>query len=263
MGKQVDNLLALERQQLIMKELKKHRIVRSNDLAELADVSIVTIRSDLKELAEAGRCKIIRGGATYNQIQLVEPELDIHIRQAVNTDAKRRIGKYAAGLIQSGQTVLIDAGTTTIEMIQYISPEIHDLRIVTPALNIALAANDLHNVEVYLTGGHIRQSTLSLVGDEAVASLSKFNAHLAFIASGGFTIEHGVTTSHLDDRIVKQTMISRATQNILLTDSSKLGNVLSLTIAQLSDFDMMITDSAIDPAYVSQLQDLGIEIILV
>jgi DeoR family transcriptional regulator, fructose operon transcriptional repressor len=253
-------LLAVERQRIIRSILDREGVVRNAELRELLNVSLVTIRSDLRELEAAGECEIIWGGAVSRRPS-PEHEMLLDERSKLNPEAKRRIGEYAASLIEVGQTVILDAGTTTVEVIHHLSHEIDYLRIVTPALNVAAAAGYFPNIELVMTGGVLRNLTRSLIGPQVIRTLEMFNADLVFLATGGFSLREGVTTSNILEVEVKRTMVQRGKRVILLADSSKYGNVLSLTVTPLENIHLLVTDSGLAESEVQAITACGVEVV--
>jgi len=261
---QEDNsLLAFERQRRIQQMLEREGVVRTAELKQILQVSAVTIRADLRELESAGICQMIWGGAVYIKPLVNKDTTTLAERSILNPEAKRRIGMRAAQLLEVGQTVILDAGTTTIELIRSLSHELDYLRVVTPALNVAAAATQFPQVELVVTGGILRNLTHALIGPQVIESLNRFNADWAFIASGGYSPEHGVTTGNILEVEVKQTIIKRAARVVLLADSTKCGTVLSLNVAPMSDIDMLISDTDLSDEYVEAFTQQGVEVIRV
>lgn len=257
------NLLAVERQRIIREILGREGVVRNAELKQLLQVSAVTIRSDLRELENAGICQIIWGGAVYVQPLVIQETHDIAARSNINHEVKQRIGARAAQLIEVGQTLIVDAGTTTVELVRHLSRDLDYLRIVTPALNIADAATQFPQVELVMTGGILRNLTHSLIGPQVMRSLEMFNADWAFIASGGYSPQHGVTTGNMLEVEVKRTMIQQAGRVALLADSSKYGTVMSLNVAPMKDIDVLITDTGLADSHVETLTQFGVEVLRV
>ncbi len=256
-------LLAVERQKIIRDILEREGVVRNAELKQILQVSTVTIRADLRELESAGICEVIWGGAVYRQ-PIVEAEpLLLTRRSKLNLDAKQRIGARAAQLIENGQTIIVDAGSTTVELVRHLPQDLEYLRIVTQALNIAAAAVQFPQIELVMTGGVLRNLTFSLIGPQAIRSLEMFNADWTFLASGGFTIESGVTTSNILEAELKKTMIARAQRVALIADHTKFGIALSLTIAPLTEIDVLITDNELSDSAARQIESSGVEVIRV
>ncbi len=256
-------LLAVERQKIIRETLEREGVVRNAELKQILHVSTVTIRADLRELENAGICEIIWGGAVYKQPVVEAEPLLLTKRSKLNIDAKQRIGARAAQLIESGQTIIVDAGSTTVELVRHLPHDLEYLRIVTQALNIAAAAVQFPQVELVMTGGVLRNLTFSLIGPQVMRSLEMFNADWLFLASGGFTLERGITTSNILEAELKKTMIERAQRVALIADHTKFGNALSLTVTPLSGINVLITDSGLSDEDARQIESAGVEVIRV
>ncbi len=256
-----NTLLAVERHQIIREILEREGVVRNAELKQILQVSTVTIRADLRELESAGICEIIWGGAVFKRPVTEAEPLLLTKRSKLNQEEKRRIGARAAQLIEAGQTIFVDAGSTTVELVRHLPPDLDYLRIVTPALNIAAAAVQFPQVELVMTGGVLRNLTYSLIGPQVMRSLEMFNADWAFIATGGYTVDHGVTTSNILEMEVKKTMTERAQRIALLADHTKFGNALSLTVATLDQINVLVTDTGLNEQQAQQITAHGIEVI--
>ncbi len=255
-----DNLLlAVERQRRISGILQREGAVRTAELTRLLNVSAVTVRSDLSELQKTGECEIIWGGAVSKRPPADQLSL-LHPRTSLNRDSKRRIGKKAAEFIEVGQTVFIDAGSTTVEIVNNLPRNLEFLRVVTPALNVAVAATHYPFVELAMPGGVLRNLTRSLIGAQTLRSLEMFNADLAFIASAGFSVESGVTTGNILEVEVKRTMVQQSKRVILTADGSKYGHCLSLNVAPITEIDALISDQQLGDADVAELRAVGVDV---
>lgn len=251
--------LAAERQRIILSILEREGVVRTAELKQLLNVSQVTIRNDLRELEQAGECELVWGGAITKK-PVYEREMLVEQRSKLNPEAKKRIGEYAASLIENGQTIIVDAGTTTVELIHSLPRDLEYLRIVTPALNIAMAASYFPNYETIMTGGILRTLTRSLIGTQVLLALESFNADWVFLASGGFSIQNGVTTGNILEVDVKRTMAERAEKVVLLADSSKYGVKMSLNVIPLTRLSLLITDTSLLEADAEQIRALGVDL---
>ncbi len=253
--------LAVERQRMILDLLERQGVVRNTDLNRLLNVSLVTIRADLRELQNQGALEIVHGGAVARRPEDYELLLDERTRQ--NADKKRRIGAYAAQMVHSEQTIIVDAGSTTIELINWLPPDLDDLKIVTHGLNIAVAAARLPYVEVVVPGGIVRPLTLAIVGPQVLGFLEMINADCVFLATNGFSPEYGITTANMLEVEVKRMIVQRAERVVLLADSSKFGKRQSLTVIPIDRVDTVITDNDLSDASANRLVALGIEVIRV
>lgn len=263
MNGEESSLLAIERQHIIQEILEREGVVRNAELKQILQVSLVTIRSDLRELEHEGICQVVWGGAVYVKPMAHADLPDLIARANVNREAKQRIGARGARLVEVGQTIIVDAGTTTVELVRSLSHELEYLRIVTPALNIAAAATQFPQVELVMTGGILRNLTHSLIGPQVTYFLETFNADWAFIASGGFSPEVGVTTGNLLEVEVKRMMIQRGNRVVLLADSSKCGTVMSLNVASMREVDILITDTGLSDFHAEAFSQLGVEVLRV
>ncbi|MEM6281495.1 MAG: DeoR/GlpR family DNA-binding transcription regulator [Chloroflexota bacterium] len=254
--------LAIERQQIILDILRQEGVVRTAELKELLKVSPVTIRADLKELERAGECEIIWGGAVSTK-PATERESLLEERSKIHAAEKRRIGAAAVDYIQTGQTIFVDAGSTTVELVRHLPKDLEYLRIVTPALNVAVAASHYPDVELVMPGGVLRNLTRALVGTQTARSMEMFNASWFFLATGGFSIKSGITTGNIMEVEVKRTMARRAKKCCVLADSSKHGREMSLVVMPIQNVDVLITDTGLSDEDASALAAQGVEIIRV
>lgn len=259
---QDNSLLAIERRRRIGDILQREGSVRTAELTKLLKVSAVTIRSDLSELQKIGECEMIWGGA-ISKIPPFDQESLLRRRTELNRESKQRIGKKAADFIEVGQTIFIDAGTTTVEIVNHLPPKLEYLRIVTPALNVAIATTYYAYTELVMPGGVLRHLTRSLIGAQTIRSFEMFNADLLFLASGGFNIENGVTTGNILEVEVKRTMVKQAKKVILTADGSKYGHSLSLNVAPITAVDVLISDNQLSDAATQKLQAKGLDVIRV
>jgi len=257
-----NTLLAVERQRIILDILRREGVVRNAELRELLNVSLVTIRSDLRELEKSGECEIIWGGAVSVRPP-TDSEVRLEQRSKLNPNIKQRIGAAAAGLIEVGQTIIVDAGTTTVELIHHLPHDLEYLRVVTPALNVAVATTHYPDIEVVMPGGVLRNLTRSLFGPQTLRALEMFNADWTFLATGGFTVERGVTTSNILEVEVKRTMVKQANRVVLLSDSTKFGRILSLKVADMSEIHTLITDNKLSDSDVQAVETCGVRVLRV
>lgn len=233
------------------------------DLCDLFEVSEMTIRRDLRDLDREGMLRRVHGGAVSNIGRSYEPPYTV--RTTRNDAKKRAIGRLAAGLVQDGDSLALDVGTTTIEIAQALQGK-RNLTIVTASLPIA---NEIvsnlsltSDVRLILTGGIVRPGELSMIGNIAAQTYSDFHVDKAFIGVGGISLEDGLTEYNLEDAMVKKPMIHNAHQRIVVADSSKFGRTTFTSIAPLTVANIIITDSDLPRDMLKSLHDLGIEVLL-
>lgn len=255
-------LLPAERQKIILEILDREGSVRNAELKELLKVTVATVRADLRELEAAGACVLTWGGAVTRRggtlpSSTTDGDSRFWERSKLNVEAKRAIGARAAQLISDGQTIIVDSGSTTMELVRALPPDWEYLRIVTPALDVASIAAQFRYIELIMTGGVLRNRTRSLVGAQTLRTLEGYNADWSFMAAGGFSLTHGATISNSLEAEVKRAILERGSHAALLADSSKYGTVLALSVAPLSAFHYVITDRNLSAEAAGAIEDAG------
>lgn len=220
-------------------------------------VSIVTIRQDIGTLAELGLVRKTYGGAIVHS----EAGLDsaFAARAKLFRDEKARIGAAAARLIGPGETVIIDAGTTAIEVARRL-PENAELTIVTCGLNVAMEAAARPGVSVVVCGGALNTRTLSAVGHHAEQMLAEVNADRAFLGTYGVDLMKGLTDRTFQTAQVKRALIAAAREVVLVCDSSKFGEVAPVAVAGLEVVGRVVTDRGIPAAYLEHFERAGVPV---
>jgi DeoR family transcriptional regulator of aga operon len=248
-----------QRREAILQQLTRHGSVQVTDLVQEYGVSAVTIRSDLSALEAQGLASRTHGGASL--MRTPPPEQSIRQKDAINQEQKDRIGALAATLVQEGDNIIIDSGTTTISLARHLR-EAKGVTVMTNGLNIAWELADTAGVELILTGGLLRKQSLSIQGSQAEATLQAYNFDKLFLGVDGFDLQFGVTTHHEAEASLNHKMVERAKKIIVLTDASKFGRVSLHRIVQAGQVDTVITDASISQEYREGLQKLGIELLI-
>ncbi len=220
--------------------------------------SAASIRRDLRRLQQAGLLTRTHGGAMSNVAAAFEPSLAE--KEDRFQPEKAAIARVAAGLIEDGDTVLLDSGSTTFEIARLLRQR-REVTVVTNAINIAreLASAD---VEVILTGGSLRGKTLSLVGPIAGATLEVLHVDKLFLATNGVDVKKGLTTPNLAEAQAKKAMVDSAREVILVADHSKFGRVAFGQFCPLNRLDRVITDRAPGAEFLTALGECGVELLL-
>ncbi len=221
-----------------------------SELSKLLGVSEVTVRSDLSALAQTGLVRRTRGGVA-RPLGLSERPLEESSKQ--QTAVKRRIGEAAAAIVQDGQTVFLDVGSTTTEIARHLSPALRGVTVVTSGLNIALELERLPNIHIIVTGGSLRRLQHSLVSPYALELLSRIRADLLFLGCNGVHAEHGVTNANFDEAEVKTRMAEYAAAVVVVADQSKLGVVSRAHLLPLAGVQTLITGRQATPAQLGAL----------
>lgn len=248
-----------QRRESILQQLTRKGAVQVTDLVQEFGVSAVTIRNDLSALEAQGLASRSHGGATLTRTP--PPEQSIRQKDAINQEQKDRIGALAATLVQEGDNIIIDSGTTTISLARHLR-EASNVTVMTNGLNIAWELADTPGVELILTGGLLRKQSLSIQGSQAEATLQAYNFDKLFLGVDGFDLQFGVTTHHEAEASLNHKMVERAKKIIVLTDASKFGRVSLHRIVQLDRVHTVITDASISQEYREGLQKLGIELLI-
>jgi len=175
---------------------------------------------------------------------------------------EKRIGKAAAELIEEGETVILDSGTTTMEIARNLS-KLANLTVITNALNIAVQLAKHQNVDVIIPGGYLRKSSLSLFGSSREGCFKSFFCDKLFLSVDGIHPTYGLSTSNIEDAYLKRIMIEISRQVIMVCDSGKFHNRSFAFIAPVSEVDVVITDSGIQPEDQKKLENEGIKVIIV
>lgn len=247
---------------VILKELRQAGSVSVEALSETLGVSVATIRRDLQELEETGLLRRTHGGAMPIEPLLYEAfRHDRSFQDQMDSFAeeKRRIARAAAELVAPGNTIAITAGTTTTEVIRNL-PTVGGITVVTNTVNVAMELSKRKDLYVFVTGGHLRGDWFSLVGPEAVASMSGVFVDVLFVGVNGIDAQHGLTCINADEVEINRTMVRQAKRKICVADHSKLGVVTKWLICPTSDIDMLITDKDATDKMIAPFLEKRIEV---
>lgn len=236
-------MLNSERHDVILKIVNEKGAVSVAELTEALGVSESTIRRDLLELSRSGSLKKVHGGATLTKKQFVSSEDTVSDKQDKNIDEKRLIAKYAAEQISDSDFVYIDAGTTTLCMIDYL-PENLKASFVTNGISHAKMLSK-RNFRVVILGGQLKSTTEAVIGFVAAKNLQSYNFTKAFLGTNGITETQGFSTPDSEEAFVKAAAIDRSFASYVLADSSKFGKVSSVSFATV-DRACIITDKKPD-----------------
>ncbi len=249
---------AIARRQKILELVESRQSVTVTELCQTLDVSEVTIRRDLRHLSAQQLVRRVHGGAVSSRGRNYEPP--IIIRATTNQKQKEAIARAAAELVDEGDSIALDIGTTTLALAHALVG-ISNLTIITASLPIANVLADAPSSRLILTGGILRRQEHSMVGHVAIRTYRDFNLDKAFIGVGGVDLRAGLTEYNLEDTVVKQAMIDRARQIVVLADSSKIGRTCFASVALLEFVDTLVTDSGTPKEFADELRARGIEVI--
>lgn len=250
------------RRDRILALLRDEEYVRISQLAEDFGVSVVTIRADLDYLGERQLVRRVRGGAS----QLApEPDSEPSFELSLGSSAleKAAIAQAAAAMVRSGQSIVIDSGTTTTFLAKALVArrELTDLVVFTNGMTIAHELEPaIPRFSVILTGGTLRPSQHALVDPLAGRILDHIHANVVFLGCNGLHPESGVTNISLPDAEVKQRMLRAASKCVLVADSSKLGRIELVPICGIAEIDLLVTGQQADPGHVMALRGQGLSV---
>lgn len=250
----------VERRVLIVDKLDKEGQVDVNALSKELGVSEVTIRNDLSKLEQKNMLIRARGGAF--KIERVGIDFTLSDKKGYHYEEKKRIGKAAAALIEDGDTIILDSGTTTMEISRNLSKMV-DLTVITNALNVANQLAENKKTNIIIPGGFLRKTSLSLVGATAEESFRNYFCDKLFLAVDGFNTVHGLSTPNVEEAHLNRVMIKIAKQVFVVTDSSKFSKRSFAFIAPISAVDVVITDEGIPAEDKKNLENSGIKVIIV
>ena len=251
------------RREQLLRAITEQGFVRVTDAATELGVSGVTVRSDLAALEAAGAVIRVHGGAMPRVHGASESSFESSLEQ--ESAAKRAIGRRAAGLVNSGQSILLDVGTTALAVAHALVDrrDLEELTVVTNGLTIALALEAaMPRFTVVVTGGTLRPLQHSLVNPFASTLLDSLHLDVAFIGCNGVDPERGVTNVNLPEAEVKRQMVTAADRAIVVADASKLGRTRLGRIGPLDDFDTLVTAKDAPADVVGRLRAAGLTVLL-
>lgn len=253
-------LLAEERRRKILAMVEESGQVTITDLVSRLKVSAVTARGDLDALATIGAVVRSHGGAVRRQ----EPTRDypVHFKAALHKAEKARIGRAAARMIQPNETIILDSGTTTVEIARHLkAANVQNVTVITNALNIATELSDAPGVSLIMIGGILRQISTSFVGPQAEHMLRELHAHRLFLAVDGLDLETGPSTPDILEAQLNGLMMEIALDTTVVADSSKLGRRSLSKIGGFERVNRLITDTHAPADFVKSLRSRNIEVV--
>lgn len=231
-------MLKAERINIIEKHLNETGYASSVELQELTSASKATVRRDLISMAKAGKISLTHGGAV-SMLRNLSAEESYQKKTTSNADEKNRIAEFAAGLINPGSKVIIDSGTTTLMLVQYIR-KIPDLTVITNDVNIAYRLYDSSNTKIILIGGSIRPGYYTAIGSTAENQVKSLTADLCIIGTDSIS-EKGISIANINERGIKTSIVESANQVVVLADHSKFGKNSFANVCPLDDIDIVVT----------------------
>ena len=247
-------MLPAERRARILDSLRGTRVVSTEDLAQSLSVSGETIRRDLAGLERQGLLARVHGGAALGSVPAGE-EASFAERAASGSEAKERIGRAAAALVEPGQLIVIDVGTTAARVARALPMDLV-ATVATCSLLAAIELAERPNLEILVCGGRLRGGDLALSNTAAQAFFADLNPDIAFLGSGGVDAR-GVTDFHFDEAMVRKTIVKNAAASYILADSTKFDRLARHRVAGWDTLAGLITDQEPPTSIRSSISEAG------
>jgi len=250
-----------QRRLQISELVRQHGSVQVAALADRFGVSLQTVRKDLRYLAERGVMARAYGGAIDSSVVGgIPPEPNYEVKRTEHLEEKRRIGVRAAALVKPGDTVVLDSGTTAIQLAEAL-PDI-ELTVVTNDFGVLGTLASKHNINLVMLGGELRRRNMAFYGGLTVEALDALHVDKLFLGVDGFDLERGVTTHYEPEALLNRKMVEAAREVICITDSSKFGKVCLHRIIPVTALDMLITDTGAPEDISEASRRLGFDLLL-
>lgn len=254
------NEIPAERRAKILEKLREQGIVRVDELSDSLNVSVITIRRDLTTLEGEGLLERTHGGAISTNLQVKEPTYSDKDR--LNVPLKTSIAGKTASLIEEGETVFINSGSTTSLVLRSLAA-IPGLTIITNNVGALSGIEIRPDSELIVTGGTLRHGTSCLVGEEVLNRLDKVHPTTSVIGVDGISFKKGLTSHNTHEAAVSRKMMEQTRGRIIVAaDSSKLGTLSQHYIGDLSEIDILVTNLLPDPSVIRDFEAIGIELII-
>ncbi len=254
-----NGLLIAERRSRILSLLSQQGKVKVDHLSSEFGVSEVTIRRDLTNLEKEGLIERTHGGAISSTKSRFE--LSFEQKAIKNIEEKIRISEKALRMIEDGDTIMLDSGTTTFQLAKRLGAK-KNLTVVTNAINMASELSAIPDLTLVILGGFFKPSTGATIGPMTIGDLRDMHVDKFFIGCNAFTIKSGLMTADMNDAETRKAMINSSAQVIMLADSSKFGKTSFLSIAPVDAIDIIITDNNLDLHTTEALREKGVNVIL-
>jgi DeoR/GlpR family transcriptional regulator of sugar metabolism len=248
-------MLVSQRKQHILDVLKRDGQIIAKALSEQLYLSEDTIRRDLRELAGAGLLQRVHGGALPSSPAVVNFEG----RRQISTEGKAEIGRAAAAMVLPGQVVILDGGTTALQVARSLAPDLR-ATVITHSPTIAVALADHPTVEVVLIGGKLFKHSVVAVGAAAIEAIGQFHADTFFMGVTGIHPEIGLTTGDLEEAHIKRALSAAAADTIVLATAEKLNTASPYVIGPVSEISGIVTERSVPAEATAPFEKLGIAV---
>ena len=251
-------MLAIERRNAILSKLYLDGKVIVSALSQEFDVTEETIRRDLEKLDKEGLVKKSYGGAVL--VQNYSTDLPHSVRKKANVEAKQKIAEKISTLFNDGDCIMLDASSTALLLLNYIR-NLKNITLITNSVEALIELSDKDDWNVFSTGGKLKKGSLSLVGPQAEKTIRAFHVDYAVCSSKGVDLNRGITDSNEKDSEMKQAIFESAETKILCVDSSKFDKISLIKVGDISDVDIIATDTEPDAHWQEYLKRKDVELI--
>ena len=251
-------MFPLERQKKIIELLMVKKVLKMTELTEELNISVDTLRRDVNLLAKQGKIEKIYGGVKLIQSKFGESSIDE--RMVSHLNEKQSIAKTSSGLINDGDCIYIDSGSTTYQIAKYIKNK-KNLTVVTNSIPVITELMN-SDVELIIIGGRIRKNEQSVVTFEYLFNFSELNIQKAFICTSGITLEKGISDYNLEEALTRKKIIELSKEIYIAADSTKFGKDVTIGIASLDKIDTIITDQNLDKSIINQFKKVSTNLVI-
>jgi DeoR family fructose operon transcriptional repressor len=245
------------RHSLIIEALQTSGSIKVSELSKTFQVTEKTIREDLEKLEVTGFLKRVHGGAIL--IEDMNANLPYSKRRVRQHNEKKQIAMAAYELIQENQILLLDGGSTTLELAKLLLHR--SLTVITNDIRIAFTLEENHSIELIILGGHRRKGTSTIIGSSAADMLKELNIDIAFIGCSAIDLQRGLSIFHREESVVKKAMIAASKEIVLLADNNKFGQSALVSFAKIQVIHTLITDCLTNRSDLTSIADMGIRVI--
>ena len=249
-------MLTTQRKQTILSRLKRDGQFVAKAFSEELGISEDTVRRDLRELAAEGLLQRVHGGALPKSAAVG----DMHVREHLAQDDKRLLGRAGAALVHPGQVVILDGGTTSLQVVQHLPLDLR-ATVVTHSPTIAVALAEHLNIEVLMLGGRLFRHSMVNVGAGVIEAATRVRADLYLMGVTGVHAEVGLTTGDFEESSVKRALHERAAETVVLATLDKLGAASPFTVAPLKELSALVVPSTIPARLRRSLLGSGVKLV--
>ncbi|RQP23029.1 DeoR/GlpR family DNA-binding transcription regulator [Piscinibacter terrae] len=248
-------MLTAQRKQLILNRLASHGQIVAKDLADELGTSEDTIRRDLRELAQQGKLQRVHGGALPASAAVG----DLQVREQVSSQEKQALGRFGAGLIQPGQVVILDGGTTALQVAHHLPADLR-ATVVTHSPNVAVALAAHRHIDILVLGGRLFRHSMVNVGASVIEAASRVRADLFFMGATGVHPKAGLSTGDAEEADVKRALHERAAETVVLASSEKLLSASAFVIAPMKAASLVVVPAGTPAKTVTALRSGGVKV---